>query len=493
MPDNMTFRTIPSNWRVPGSYLEIDNSRAMAGLPNPTRRILLIGQRLASGTIQKSTLTQITRPTDGATYFGRGSILAGMVAATVKVNPTTECWAIALDDITPAGGFATKVLTVTGTATESGTIAMVVAGVRLTVGVTNTQTAANIATAIAAAINGNGDLPVTATVANAIVTITARMSGEVGNDIDVRWNYYTGESLPAGITLAVVATNVNGGNPSLLDAIAAISNNSFTTIAMAYSDVANMTAMEAELVGRWGGLDMRSGHVFTARYGTAATLQAYGAARNSPHSTVFGLNGCPTPPWIVAAQAAAAAEFSGGNDPAIPFHGLVLPDVLAPLERQRFTNTERNNLLFDGISTIIFDQSGVAAIEQVITTYQTNSSGVEDLSLLKLNTKWTLDYIRQTFKAAIARDYPNAKLAGDDVLDQLQEGQAVATPRLIRDTLIGEAVKLQRIGLIEDMEGFKKGIIVKRSDADPDRVNVILAPNVVNQFEVLAASIQFKI
>jgi phage tail sheath gpL-like len=164
---------------------------------------------------------------------------------------------------------------------------------------------------------------------------------------------------------------------------------------------------------------------------------------------------------------------------------------MAPAEADRFTATERNLLLHDGVSTIDFDASGRAFVEQVVTTYQTNTFGLDDRSLLKLNTKWTVDYMRYLFRFVVARDYPNHKLAGDDVLDRIAPGQLIATPKLIANTLIAAAAQLEYVGLLEDLEGFKRDLKVLRSVADECRVNAVIPPNVVNQFDVFAAAVQF--
>lgn len=490
MGDNIPFLTIPLDWRVPGQYIEIDHTHAVRGLPGMPRRILLLGQRLAAGSVAAGVLTRVTRKEDGVGYFGQGSMLAQMIAASLKVNPYTETWALALDDL-GAGVAATGTLTVTGAATQSGTLYVYVGGKRIAVGIASGDDATAVAAAIAAAINANGDLAVTAAAALGVVTLTARHKGEEGNGIDLRHSYYAGEAVPAGLVLAIAAMSGGSGNPDVLDAIAAMSTGAYYTIVMPWSDVANMTAMENELQSRWGGMDMRTGHAFTFKPATYANLATYGSARNSPHSSVPGLNKSPSLPWVIAAQFAAAVDFAGGNDPARPFRGIELPDVLAPAEADRFTSTERNLLLHDGISTIVFDESGKAMVEQVVTTYQTNSFGLEDTSLLKLNTKWTVDYMRYVFRSAIARDYPRHKLSGDDVLDKIAPGQPIATPKLIRNTLIGEAVKLVEAGLMEDLEQFKTDLNVVRSSADVNRVNAILPPNVVNQFDVFAAAVQF--
>lgn len=490
MPDNITFQTIPVDWRVPGQYIEIDHTRAVRGLPQMAHKMLILGQRLATGTVAAGVLSKVTRKEDGVDYFGRGSMLAQQIAAVMKVNPYTECYALALDD-NGAGAAATGTLVFTGTPTATGTLYLYIGGRRLTVGITSGQTATQIATAVAAAINADVDGAATAAAAIGTVTVTARHKGEEGNDIDMRVNYYQGEFTPAGVALAITAMSGGTGNPDVTDAITAMASLAAYSIMMAWTDAANVTLMETELQARWGGMDMRAGHVFCHKAGSYSTLSSYGSARNSGHSTFSGLKASPTLPWVISAQFGAVCEFSGANDPALPFRTLSLPDVMAPAEADRFTDTERNLLLHDGISTIVFDPSGAASIEQVVTTYQTNSFGMDDVSLLKLNTKWTVDYLRFLFRYAIATDYPRHKLAGDDVLERIQPGQQIATPKLIRNTLIGAAAKAEKAGLLEDFDQFKADLIVVRSTADTCRINSILSPNVVNQFDVFAASVQF--
>jgi phage tail sheath gpL-like len=490
MPDNITFNTIPTDWLIPGAWVEIDPSRAVRGLPNMSRRVLLLGQRLSTGSVAEGVLVRVTRKEDGVNYFGRGSMLAQMIPAALKVHPTADLWALALDDL-GAGAAAAGSITITGSPTEAGTLNLMIGGTQVKVGIAAADTPTAIAAAIVAAIAANPDLAVSATSALGVVTLAAKHKGAEGNGIDVRLNYYTGEFTPKGMAVAIVAMSGGTGNPDALEAISAMSTGAFYTIAMPWTDVANVAAMESELESRWGGLDMRAGHSFGFKAGTFAELAAYGAARNSKQTTFPGLKKSPTLPWVAAAQFAARCEQSGADDPALPFHNLTLPDVLAPAEADRFTDSERNLLLHDGISTIKFDASGMAMIEQVFTTYQTNAFGMEDRAMRKLNTKWTADYCRSYFRFKVASTFPRHKLAGDDVLGKIAPGQKIATPRLIENVLIAAAGDLVRVGLIEDIEQFKRDLIVLRSEADEDRVNSIIPPNLVNQFEVFAAAIQY--
>ncbi len=91
MPDNITFKDIPIGQRVPGAYLEIDPSRAVRGLPQIAHKMLVISQRLSTGIIAEGLPVRITRKEDGINYFGRGSMLAQMIAASLEVNPYNDC------------------------------------------------------------------------------------------------------------------------------------------------------------------------------------------------------------------------------------------------------------------------------------------------------------------------------------------------------------------------------------------------------------------
>lgn len=488
MPDNIAFNTIPIDVRTPGQYLEVDNSKAVRGLPSMNRRMLFIGNKLAAGTAAAGTLQRINSPAEAATLFGRGSVLQEMLTIARAANLESDMWAMALDDL--GGGVAhTKTVTVTGPSTGAGSIALYMNGYKFTVGVSLADSATVVAAAIAAAINARLDSPMTAAAAVGVVTLTARHKGVFTSDIDVRLNYYPDEKLPAGLTVVVADAVAGSGNPDVASALAAISLEAYYTVVTPYNDVANVVKLETELASRWGGMDMRTGHLFIGYKGTQGFQTTYGAARNSPHSTVIGVKSAPTPVYMYAAALAAVCEFSGAIDPARPFQTLLLPGVLPPALADRFTRQERDLNLRDGISTFTVDQGGNVLIERVVTTYQVNAYGIDDVSYLDLETKWTVDYMRFAFRARIALRFPRHKLADDGT--SFAPGQAVATPNIIRGELLDVARQLELVGILEGFEQFKNDLVVVRSVVDTGRVNCILPPNVVNQFRVFAASVQF--
>ena len=488
MPDNINFATIPLDIRTPGQYIEIDNSKAVRGLPSMDRRILVIGNKLPAGSAPNAALRRINSASEAAGYFGRGSVLHEMLRLARNANKETDIWAIGLDDLM-AGVQATQVLTVTGTATGAGTLPLYVNGQQILVGVSAGDTPTIIAASIATAVTAFADGPVTAASALGVATLTARHKGVFGNDIDVRMGYYVDDVLPAGITVAVAAGVAGAGNPDVAQALATLTSESFYTVITPYTDSANIVKLETEFASRWGGMDMRAGHLFGAFRGTQSALATLGAARNSVHDTFMGVKSSPTPMYGWAAVVGAVCEFYGAIDPARPLQNWPLPGVMAPAQADRFTRPERNLLLKDGISTFTVGQDGTVYLERVITTYQTNPFGAEDVSFLNLETKWTVDYMRYAFRARIALRFPNHKLADDGT--NFDQDQPIATPSMIRAELIDVARALETAGLLEGFEQFKKDLRVVRSTGDRDRVNAVLPPDVVNQFRVFAAAVQF--
>lgn len=488
MSGSISFNAIPGSIRVPGSYVEIDNSRALRGLSDWPARVLIIGQRLAAGQVAAGVPTRVFDVAQARLAFGRGSMLANMVEAWFRANPVTEVWCNAQED-NGSGVFATCTVTIGGAATAAGVIALLVAGRRIEIPVAAAASNNAVATAVAAAINAVPDLVVTAGAAAAVVTITARHRGEAGNSIDVRHSHFAGEALPLGLTCAITAMSGGTLNPVVTTSFDATPDTWFTDYVVPWTDTANIALVEARMALGFGPLVMRDAHAWAGLTGTLGALTTYGAARNSPHVSILGLRGSPTPPWELAATLAAVCVPALAIDPARPVQTLEVPGIIAPRIVDRFTWTERDALLRDGISTVRHNDAGQSFVERVITTYQTNASGAEDISFLDVETLKTLAYLRYDLRQLIALRFPRHKLADDGTA--FARGQAVVTPGTLRAEIIGRFKQWESQGLVEGVDQFKADLIVRRNASDPNRVDALLPPDLVNQFRVLAAQIEF--
>jgi len=81
------------------------------------------------------------------------------------------------------------------------------------------------------------------------------------------------------------------------------------------------------------------------------------------------------------------------------------------------------------------------------------------------------------------------KLADDTF--PVQPGMMVATPKTIRQETVALFSELEQAGLIENLADFTDNLVVERNAANRDRVDVLLPPDLINQFRILATQLQF--
>jgi phage tail sheath gpL-like len=489
----ISFNQVPANIRVPFVLAEFDNTRAQQGPALLPYKVLILGQKTASGSAAADSLHRVTAAEQLIPLAGRGSMLHRMALAYFANNRFTETWVGVLAD-NGAGATAEGNVVIGGAPTAAGTLNLYLGGTRVQVGVASGEANATTAAALAAAINADLDIPVTAAVNvgdDTRVDITYRHAGEVGNSFDIRVNYQDGEALPAGLTVAITAMAGGTANPSLDNLIAALGDEWYQVWALPYTDATSLTAVETELSSRFGPERMIDGVAFTASNASHSALGTLGDSRNSPHVSIVATNQSPTPVDEFAAAVAAVAAFYGNADPARPFQTLALTGVLAPAEGDRFTLQERNLLLFDGISTTKTVAGGVVQLGRLITTYQTSASGASDISYLDVTTMLTLAYLRYSFRNRILQRYPRHKLADDGT--RFGAGQAIITPKIGKAEAVAWFSAMETLGLVENIEQFKTDLIVERNVQDPNRLDFLLPPDLVNQFIVGAAQIQFRL
>ncbi len=495
----ISFNNIPNTQRTPAVLTEIDNSRALQGLATVPHKVLMIGQKTSAGTAEVETLQAITRDGLQDGFFGAGSVLARMAKTFKTNNPNTELVAMALSN---NGGVTASGLIKFDSAlsaTTNTTYFLMINGVATNTTINSGWSVTDANSAIIAQINANSNLPIVATTSASAagsdhIVLSAVQSGTLGNYINVRANFFAGESMPAGWSASgVKITQTAGGSvdPSLDDVWAVVAEDHFQYIVQPYIDATNLKSLEDELETRFGPLVDLQGHAFGAARSTQASATTLGNSRNSPHNTIMPANDSPTSPEEWAAAVGAQASFNLNQDPARPLHFLKLKDIVAPPAENRFTLEERNILLFDGMATFAVDTVGNVQIERLITTFQTNAVGLPDSSYLDVNTLATIAEIRFQYKLRMVTRFliPRFKLADDTF--PVQPGANIVTPATVKAETISLFTQLRDIGLIENLAEFADNLIVERNSGDPNRVDVLLPPDLINQFRILAGKIQF--
>lgn len=496
----VSYNFIPSSLRLPLFWAEVDPSQA--GTFANYQRALIIGTKRAAGAGTANALVRVSSPDQAKALGGRGSQFAGQFEAWFKNNLFDETWGITVAE-PGAGTAATNSMEVSGPATASGVISLYIAGRRVQIGVTVGDSKSAIATAIAAAVNANLDLPVAAAVVDDedddTVALTCKWKGLDGNGIDVRLNYLGalgGETLPSGVTLAITPMAGGTGVPDLTGALASLGDQEFDTVVIAWTDSTTLNAVDAEWnhagdVGRWSWLRQIYGHVYCAKDGSPGDLHTFGKSRNGAHVTCFGYYASPTPQWERAAMYAAQAHRALMNDPARPLHTLPLMGMLPAIPEVQLTKGEKNALAFDGISVCKETEDGTCQIETSFSMYQKNAHGLDDNAFLKIQTLATLAYVLRSLRYRIVQKFPRHKLASDGT--RHGPGQAIVTPKVAKAVIVAHYRELEYIGLVENAEAFAQHLIVERNVNDPNRLDVLYPPDLVNQLDVFAVLAQFRL
>ncbi|WP_421173756.1 phage tail sheath subtilisin-like domain-containing protein [Aeromonas enteropelogenes] len=486
------FSQIPDKARLPLTYIEINNRASGRGLAAALETVLMFGQPLTelAATLDVQP-TEISSPATARELYGTGSQLAQMATRFLTLNKTARLYCLpVLPGLTAAA--ATGSITLTGPATANGTLCVMIAGQQVQLGVQIGDDGDVLAPLLADAINAVATLPVTAAVDETdttLVTLTAKWKGESGNDLDIRLNYYASQRTPAGLTVAIEQMAGGSTSPALDDAIAALGNTWYTRLVNPFTDESNLALLSTELLERWGPVQMIDGIAFQSFRGNYGETAAFGESRNDFLFSTMGSGLAPTPPWELAAINCAVASAALAIDPARPLQTLALTGFVPPANSDCWEWSERNQLLYDGISTYSVDDAGVAHIDRQITMYREDEYGNADDSYLDVNTISTLSYIRYVTKTRIEGKFGRMKLADDGT--NFAPGSPIVTPAIIKEELLALFRELETAGLVEGWEQYKDELIVERDEDDRNRVNVYASQNIVNAFRIYAQAINY--
>jgi phage tail sheath gpL-like len=501
----ISFSAIPSDIKIPLYWVELDPS--MAGLPVLGLPALLVGTMISGtggGDATHDVPIAVGSQAQADHHFGQGSELSRMFKAYFANNFANQVYGLPVAEPT-AGTAATGTITVTTAPTDAGVISLYIGGQQVAVPIAPSDTVANIAAAIAGAINAEDDLPVTAVAATGTVTLTCRWKGIGGNDISVMLNYYGaigGERTPPGLVMTLPTGGMLSGGagvPTFTNAITNLGEQVFEYVALPYTDSETLMAWETEYgfsdTGRWGWMRQLYGHLFSAKRDTYANLITWGQTRNSGVTSVMAVEALsPSPVYEWAAAYTAKAQRALVNDPARPLQTLSLNQIkLAPLSMQgaRFDALEWQGLASNGLATQKPGSDNQPMIARETTTYQLNLYGNPDTAYELVTTLATLARLIRNQKQAITNKFPRCKLANDGT--RFGPGQAIVTPKIIKGELIAEYEVDSYNGLVENTQAFVNNLLVERDSVDPNRVNVLYPPDLINQLRVFAVLAQFRL
>jgi phage tail sheath gpL-like len=485
---------VPSNIIIPWVGVDFDATKAEPASADFPVQALLIGQRLSTGAVAANTKYIATTADQVARDSGFGSQLHEMAKKYFKNSTTIRTTCIGLDD--GAGTTATHAFTVAGTATGTGEFITYVSGQRYAVAVVEGDTETQVADAVVAALTEDvNNLPCTAANVAGLITLTMKNAGVAAGDLDVRFNYNSGELFPPGISAGTITTVAGTVDPDINDALGAIGDDWFVVIAQPYTDNTNMNAIEDFLLTQNGPMYQKGSLCYQALRDTRTNLITFGedvANRNSEFMNAFPATSRMESTVQVAAGVAGAVAQSLVNDGVhIPLHRMKLVGFDVVDSNDTWDPIERNQLAQASISTLS-DDNGVQT-EAMVTMYRENSAGAKSTAYQQQNTMYQLFKARYSFVNWILTRYPRASMATSS--EGVEGDFQIMTEDIAETEAVAWFQQEQEDGNFEPgsavLEQFKSELKVQRSSSNNNRMEWLLPPDLMNQFIVGSGTIQF--
>ncbi|MDD4930475.1 MAG: phage tail sheath C-terminal domain-containing protein [Gallionella sp.] len=466
---NVDFANIPSSIRKPGKYFEFNTSLAVRSLPVNKQKVLMVGQRLASGTVAANVPTEVFDDNQASLYFGRGSVAHLMCKAALIANPYIALSAVAMDDALLSAA-ATGTLTLSGTPTVSGLLTVNIEDVQIQIAVPANASLATVVENILTAFGQQLDRPVSVAAGGAgEVIFTAKNKGTLGNDLRV-----SASTTATGLVATMTAMTGGLVDPDIAPTLAAVAALDYNIVVCSLNDSASLTKLRTHLDFVSGPMEQRPAIGVAATINSLAAAQIVAAAVNSGRIVLANLPDVPEAQYELAAALGTVLAFE--EDPARPLNTLPLLGVPVPPLASRLTRTQQESALYGGVTPLEVGPGNVVQIVRAISTYMLDPQGIQDPSLLDITTIRTLDYVRKACRDRIALRFPREKLSE-------------RTAPKVRSEILDVLYKLEELEIVELVDANKDSLIVERDLQDVNRLNAKIPTNVVNGLHVFAGRI----
>jgi len=468
---SITFDNIPSNIRKPGRYSEYNASLASQGLPENAKKVVILGQKTSTGTGVSNVPVKVFSSSDADLYGGAGSVVALAARAALKANPNIQLSIVPIPDAT--GSQAAGTVTFATNAGSTGSVVLWIGAVRIESTIFTADTPTEMALALKNEINTlAASLPVVATVAAGVITLTANNDGTLGNNIPVAYKLNNVTST----TVTVVQPTSGATDPSIATALTAIFPADYDTVICTLNDATNLGLLKAHLQDQSSPTEDRPAVGYFGYTGVQATLETLaGTTLNYERLSVAYLKYTKTTGNAKALDyeigAAYGAVVAGEADPARPLNTLVLKGIPACALEDRLSRSQQESLLLNGVIPLEVGAGEAVQIVRAVTTYTTDATGTKSVAYLDLTTILSLDYGKLAIETREAQRFPREKKTlrtkaklKTEILDVI---------RLLNDLEIWNAVEPEEV-------------IVEDDPVSVGRVNVRIPAKVVAGLHIIA-------
>jgi phage tail sheath gpL-like len=368
--------------RVPGAVTLTVYGNGLQSIGSAPLLCAVMGNLLVGGTATPdSSVIPIYSTNDADTSFGAGAEISTMCyAALANENIALFGIPVAIPSGTPVA--ASLVMTITGTWTTGGTVAIRLGGIALQINVGAGDTVTQVAAAIASAINNVPRIPFVGTAALGVATATVLNKGVRGNDyvgaVDLSkapagliFTFTGGSVLTGGITPFSGGT----GADNVVAALAILATKTWDFQAWAQRDSTNAGLINAQLTQQAGALVAHPGFaVFAQGRSTSASITFSQTVLNQQLACVVHHTNTETPPHVMAAFVAGLFSTTAGANPNMRYVGAECPPIAPQSQSADIPTRATLNALLNAGVTPLTTKNGKVVIVDAICSHSLNGS-----------------------------------------------------------------------------------------------------------------------
>lgn len=477
--------------KTPGVYVSVDLSAGAAAAGVGTLSILLIAPKSSSGDLtDDSEIRAGAGEASAATAFGRGTIGHRMAELIYGQDAGAQ---VDFAAPTAGGGTATLDVTASGVPTADNAVEFNVDGNVVEVLWLASETADEFKARAIAELDAavQGKLPTAHSSGGVgIVQIDSKVTGNLGNDIQVRAKLVNAQTGTEAIDTNTF-TNLAGGttDPDLTTVLSNAQGKEYHYIVAGLSNAdaqsnggtSNPARVEAHINAYNTGLDAKLQQAVVASTGSIANAKVGAIARNEgTFEHVCCVNALSLPGEFAAREAggrlAAVKLYAAKNRAGLELTGLFgSPDVIA----DRPTTPESEDALSNGVAIVSYNSSGDPLIVRPITTQSQDSAGGSDTRLLDVQNVDVAYVVVRDIRSALPQEFAGASIIEDLAPgEDPPEGGEVVEVRDVRGFVVQRLRTWATAGVIQraplEAAIADGSLVVRINPSDATQVDMVL-------------------
>ncbi len=473
---------VSSDYRVPGTYAEIDVAQGPSSASAGVREVVLVMPMLSTGTWTAGQLYAIRNSGVAEVGGGAGSPIHRAARKFISVNPDAKLWALPVaETVGGSPAAATATFTFATVPTAVGTAIATICGEDSSYTFQPGDTVASIATGMAASINASTWLPVIAssTGSTGVVTLTAKLKGISQGTaslgvIRFRVKVTVGVGTTVSASGAFLGSVVAGAEGSTTEA-----TNFGTALANISSVRKYFIVSSANDSTSWGLLKTHVVNKSLPRSGLRSIgIVAYTGSLTNCETLAVGLNyerfdialqpNSEHDTAELAAALAAVRQAGEEVDSATNFDGVNLsPNILPAFSTADYPDTDdQNDAILDGITMIASSAAGAYIVMSVDTRSKNSTGTIEDFRATETHRISVCDEFTDELLNLVALQYSGKKLKDDQRLadGSINRNQklirGVLAPSQLRAPIANQMDEFDLLGKLQNVEQTKKSILV---------------------------------